>query len=175
MKKEEKNQLIDVLAEELKQASTFYLTDITALNSEQTSQLRRLCFRKNVRLKVVKNTLLHKAMERLDRDYSELYPALKGSTSIMFSDTGNLPALMIKEFRDKFKSEKPIIKGAYVEESMYFGGNLQETLSNIKSKDQLLGEIVGLLQSPAQNVISALQSGGNKLAGIVKTLSEKPE
>lgn len=93
----------------------------------------------------------------------------------MFSDTGNLPALMIKEFRDKFKSEKPIIKGAYVEESMYFGGNLQETLSNIKSKDQLLGEIVGLLQSPAQNVISALQSGGNKLAGIVKTLSEKPE
>lgn len=175
MRKEEKNQLIEVLTEELLQASTFYLTDTSALNSENTSQLRRLCFKKEIRLKVVKNTLLQKAMERTGRDYSELFPALKGSTSIMFSEAGNGPARLIKEFKEKFKTEKPVLKGAYVEETSYLGENQLEFLANIKSRTELIGDIVGLLQSPARNVISALQSGGGKLAGIVKTLSERPE
>ncbi|MDD2963318.1 MAG: 50S ribosomal protein L10 [Bacteroidales bacterium] len=175
MRKEEKNQLIDVLTEELLQASTFYLTDTSALNSENTSQLRRLCFKKEIRLKVVKNTLLQKAMERTGRDYSELFPALKGSTSIMFSEAGNGPARLIKEFKEKFKTEKPVLKGAYVEETSYLGENQLEFLANIKSRTELIGDIVGLLQSPARNVISALQSSGGKLAGIVKTLSERPE
>lgn len=175
MRKEEKNQLIEVLTEELLQASTFYLTDTSALNSENTSQLRRLCFKKEIRLKVVKNTLLQKAMERTGRDYSELFPALKGSTSIMFSEAGNGPARLIKEFKEKFKTEKPVLKGAYVEETSYLGENQLEFLANIKSRTELIGDIVGLLQSPARNVISALQSSGGKLAGIVKTLSERPE
>lgn len=175
MRKEEKNQLIEVLTEELLQASTFYLTDTSALNSENTSQLRRLCFKKEIRLKVVKNTLLQKAMERTGRDYSELFPALKGSTSIMFSEAGNGPARLIKEFKEKFKTEKPVLKGAYVEETSYLGENQLEFLANIKSRTELIGDIVGLLQTPARNVISALQSGGGKLAGIVKTLSERPE
>jgi len=175
MRKEDKNQLIEVLTEELLQASTFYLTDTSAMNSENTSQLRRLCFRKEIRLKVVKNTLLQKAMERTGRDYSELFPAMKGSTSIMFSEAGNGPARLIKEFKEKFKSERPLLKGAYVEETSYVGENQLEFLANIKSRTELIGDLIGLLQSPARNVISALQSSGGKLAGIVKTLSERPE
>lgn len=175
MRKEDKNQLIEVLTEELLQASTFYLTDTSAMNSENTSQLRRLCFKQDIRLKVVKNTLLYKAMERTGRNYSDLYPALKGSTSIMFSEAGNGPARLIKEFKDKFKSEKPVLKGAYVEETSYLGENQLEFLINIKSRNELIGDLIGLLQSPARNVVSALQSSGGKLAGIVKTLSERPE
>ncbi len=175
MRKEDKNQLIEVLTEELLQASTFYLTDTSAMNSENTSQLRRLCFKQDIRLKVVKNTLLYKAMERTGRNYSELYPALKGSTSIMFSEAGNGPARLIKEFKDKFKSEKPVLKGAYVEETSYLGENQLEFLLTIKSRNELIGDLIGLLQSPSRNVISALQSSGGKLAGIVKTLSERPE
>ncbi|HAQ64731.1 MAG TPA: 50S ribosomal protein L10 [Bacteroidales bacterium] len=175
MRKEDKNQLIEVLTEELLQASTFYLTDTSAMNSENTSQLRRLCFKQDIRLKVVKNTLLHKAMERTGRNYSDLYPALKGSTSIMFSEAGNGPARLIKEFKEKFKSERPVLKGAYVEETSYLGENQLEFLINVKSRNELIGDLIGLLQSPARNVISALQSSGGKLAGIVKTLSERPE
>lgn len=175
MRKEDKNQLIEVLTEELLQASTFYLTDTSAMNSENTSQLRRLCFKQDIRLKVVKNTLLHKAMERTGRNYSELYPALKGSTSIMFSEAGNGPARLIKEFKEKFKSERPVLKGAYVEETSYLGENQLEFLINVKSRNELIGDLIGLLQSPARNVVSALQSSGGKLAGIVKTLSERPE
>jgi len=175
MRKEDKNQLIEVLTEELLQASTFYLTDTSAMNSENTSQLRRLCFKQDIRLKVVKNTLLHKAMERTGRNYSDLYPALKGSTSIMFSEAGNGPARLIKEFKEKFKSERPVLKGAYVEETSYLGENQLEFLINVKSRNELIGDLIGLLQSPARNVVSALQSSGGKLAGIVKTLSERPE
>jgi large subunit ribosomal protein L10 len=171
MKKEEKTQFIDNLAEQLKVASTFYLTDISALNAETTSRLRRTCFRRNVQLKVVKNTLLKKAMEKSGRSFDEFFPILSGTTSIMFSEVSNDPAKLIKEFRKT--SPKPILKGAYVEESVYLGDDQLDALVNIKSRLELIGDLVGLLQSPAKNVISALQSGGNNLSGIVKTLSEK--
>lgn len=173
MRKEEKNQLIDSLAEQLTNNPNFYLTDTSELNVENTNKLRRLCFRRNVKLTVVKNTLLKKAMEKTDKDYSDLYDVLKGSTSIMFAEAGNVPAKLIKEFRKT--APKPILKGAYIEESFYIGDNQLDTLVALKSKNELIGDIILMLQSPAQNVIGALQSGGHKLSGIVKTLSEKPE
>lgn len=173
MRKDEKNQLIDSLAEQLKSSSVFYLTDISTLNSVKTSELRRFCFKKGVKLSVVKNTLLIKAMEKVDKDFEELYVSVKGSTSIMFSDTGNLPAKMIKEFNKKFNTTKPELKAAYVEEMCYVGADQLDYLINIKTKNELVGELVGLLQSPAKNVISALKSSGGKLAGIVKTLQER--
>ncbi len=173
MRKDEKNQLIDNLAEQLSNNNNFYITDISDLNAEDTSNLRRLCFKRNVQLSVVKNTLLKRAMEKTDKDYSDLYEVIKGPVSIMFADAGNTAARLIKEFRGS--SDRPIIKGAFVEEMTYIGDNQLEFLANIKSKDELIGDIIGLLQSPAKNVISALQSGGGIIAGIVKTLSEKTE
>jgi large subunit ribosomal protein L10 len=173
MKKEEKTQLIDSLVEQLKEANSFYLTDTSTLNAATTSRLRRTCFKRNVQLRVVKNTLLQKAMERTGKSFEEFYPVLTGQTSIMFSEAANDPAKLIKEFRRT--SPKPILKGAYVEECIYLGDDQLDVLINIKSRLELIGELIGLLQSPAKNVISALQSGGNKLSGIVKTLSEKPE
>lgn len=171
MTKEDKNQIIDSLVEQLNQHSNFYLADTSDLNVDTTNKLRRLCFRRNVELQVVKNTLLKKAMEKTNRDFSSLYDVLKGTTSIMFSDTGNVPARLIKEFRKNYA--KPILKGAYVEETCFVGDSQLEVLVNIKSKNELIGDIVALLQSPVRNVIGALQSGGGKIAGIVKTLSEK--
>jgi large subunit ribosomal protein L10 len=173
MKKDEKTQLIDSLADQLKGADSFYLTDTSALNAETTSRLRRTCFKKNVQLRVVKNTLLQKAMEKSGKSLEEFYPVLQGPTSIMFSEVANDPAKLIKEFRRT--SQKPILKGAYVEETIYLGDNQLDHLVNIKSRLELIGDLIGLLQSPAKNVISALQSGGNNLSGIVKTLSERPE
>lgn len=173
MKKAEKTQLIDSLAEQLKGASSFYLTDTSNLNAATTSRLRRTCFKRNVELRVVKNTLLQKAMERTGKPFEEFYPILNGPTSIMFCEVPNDPAKLIKEFRKN--TLIPSLKGAYVEECIYLGDNQLDTLINIKSKFELIGDLVGLLQSPAKNVLSALQSGGNKLSGIVKTLSEKPE
>lgn len=173
MKKDEKNQLIDSLADQLKSANTFYLTDISALNAEATSRLRRTCFKKDVKLRVVKNSLLHKAMERSGKPLEELYPILKGSTSIMFSEVSADPARLIKDFRKT--APKPILKGAFVEEAIYLGDDQLDVLVNIKSKYELLGDLIGLLQSPAKSVISALQSGGGTIAGVVKTLSERPE
>ncbi|MDP4266506.1 MAG: 50S ribosomal protein L10 [Bacteroidota bacterium] len=175
MKKEEKSQFIDTLTEDLKKFNNFYIADIGDLTVEKTSTLRRLCFKKNVKLKVVKNTLLKKALDRIGGDevYSALYPILKGNTSLMFSESLNDPAKVIKEFRKKNK--KPILKGAFVQECCYVGDNQLDSLVSIKGKKELIGDIIGLLQSPAKNVISALQSGGNKLSGIVKTLSEKSE
>jgi len=173
MNKAEKNQIIDSLSGQLNEFEHFYLTDIGDLNSERTSELRRLCFKKEITLKVVKNTLLKQAMERSDKDLESLYDILKGSTSIMFTETGNGPAKLIKEFRKKFKSEKPLLKGAFVEESSYVGENQLDALENIKSKNEVIADIIALLQSPAKNVISALQSGGQKLSGILETLSEK--
>lgn len=175
MRKEEKNQLIDTLIEDLNQNPIFYLTDTSTLNSEVTSQLRRFCFKRNIQLKVVKNTLLQKAMERSGKDFGDLYDALTGPTSILFAETGNAPAKLIQEFRQKFKTDRPKLKGAYVEETSYVGENQLEFLAKIKSKNELIGELIGLLQSPPRNVVSALQSSGGKLAGIVKTLSERPE
>lgn len=173
MKKTEKTQFIDNLAEQLKVANAFYLTDISALNAESTSRLRRNCFKRNVQLQVVKNSLLKKALEKTGRPFEELYPILHGATSVMFSEVANDPAKLIKEFRRT--SPKPILKGAFVEEAIYLGDDQLDALVNIKSRLELIGDLIGLLQSPARNVISALQSGGNNLSGIVKTLSEKPE
>ncbi len=171
MKKEEKNQFIDALAERLTKVNTFYLTDISQLNVETTNRLRRLCFKRNIQMTMVKNTLLKKAFERTGRDFQGFDPVLKGSTSIMFAEVANDPAKLIKEFRRT--SPKPILKGAYVEETIYLGDDQLDALVNMKSRLELIGDIIGLLQSPARNVISALQSGGSKLSGIVKTLSEK--
>lgn len=173
MRKEGKNQLVEALAEQISSSNYLYVTDISDLNSVNTSKLRRLCFKKEVKLIVAKNTLLRKAMEQTGRDYSELFPVLKGSTSIMLADINNLPAKLIKEFRAT--SPKPLLKGAFVEESFYIGDDQLDKLINIKSKNELIGDIIGMLQSPMQNVMSALQSGGNNISGILKTLSEKPE
>lgn len=175
MKKEDKGQLIESLAQMLKDNDIFYLTDISGLNAEQTSKLRRICFDKGVKLSVVKNTLLKKAMEKVEKDFDDLYDVLKGNTAMMLTDTGNLPAKLIQEFTKKYKTKVPALKGAYVEEMCYTGADNLEFLANIKSKNELIGDIIGLLQSPAKNVISALQSGGNTIAGLVKTLSERPE
>ncbi len=171
---QEKNQIIEILTQELNETPNFYLTDIGGLTVERTGDLRRLCFKRDVKLKVVKNTLLRKAMEKSEKELDELYETLKGPNSIMFTETGNLPAKLIKEFRLKFKSKKPILKGAFVEESTYIGENQLVALENIKSKNEVIADIIATLQSPAKNAISALQSGGQKLSGILETLSEKP-
>jgi large subunit ribosomal protein L10 len=173
MKKEEKDLVIDALVEKMAATKNFYLTDISELTVEKTNNLRRTCFKKNIEIKMVKNSLLKKAFERLETDYSPIYGVLKGSTSVMFTDTVNEPAKLIKEFRRT--SDRPILKAAYVEESFYIGDNQIDTLIAIKTKNEVIGDIVGLLQSPAKNVISALKSGGGKIAGIVKTLSERSE
>jgi large subunit ribosomal protein L10 len=171
MRKEEKSQLIDTLTEQLSNYNNIYITDISDLNVEVTSKLRRLCFKKDVKLIVVKNTLLRKAMERTDKDFSALYGALKGATSIMLSEVNNEPAKLIKEFRKT--SAKPILKGAYVEEMSFIGDQNLDALVSIKSKNELIADIILALKSPAINVVSALQSGGHKLSGVLKTLSER--
>jgi large subunit ribosomal protein L10 len=175
MKIEDKKLVVDELKSKLLNAPVLYIADISALNATQTSELRRLCYSKDIKLQVVKNTLLKKAMEEVDNDYEELYEVLKGNTSLMFADTGNAPAKLIKEYNKKFNTDKPLLKGAYVQETCYVGSDQLDYLLNIKSKDELLGELIGLLQSPARNVISALQSGGSTIAGLVKTLSERSE
>ena len=171
MTREEKSQVIKDLTAQLTENKTIYLADISGLDAGSTSNLRRACFRAGVKLSVVKNTLLKKAMDSADKDFGELPEVLKGNTSLMFAETSNAPAKVIKAFRKK--SEKPLLKGAFIEEAIYIGDDQLNTLVDIKSKDELIGEIIGLLQSPAKNVISALKSSGGKLAGIVKTLSEK--
>ena len=171
MTREEKSQVIETLTNKLAKNSIIYLADISGLNALETSNLRRACFKANINLAVVKNTLLEKAMEKSDKDFGELPDTLKGNTSIMISETGNAPAKVIKEFRKG--SDRPLLKGAYIEAAIYVGDDQLNTLVNIKSKEELIGDIITILQSPAKNVISALQSGGNKLSGILTTLSEK--
>jgi large subunit ribosomal protein L10 len=171
MTREEKNLAIDELTGILNDNSTIYVADIAGLNAGQTSQLRRLCFQKGVKLSVVKNTLLKKAMERSERNFDDLFVALKGNTSIMLSDTGNVPAKLIKDYRKK--GTLPLLKGAYIDEAIFIGDNQLETLSTIKGKTELLGDIITLLQSPARNVISALQSGGNTISGLLTTLENR--
>lgn len=173
MNREEKNQSIDVLTEKLNKANIFYLADLAGLDAENSSRLRRICFNSDVQLEMVKNTLLKKAFEKSDGSYDELYGSLKGNTSIMFASTGNAPAKIIKEFRKK--SDKLLLKGAFIEEAIYIGDENLDFLTAIKSKEELIGDIISLLQSPAKNVISALQSSKGILAGLVKTLSDKPE
>ena len=172
MRKEDKSTVIEQIASTLKEYSHFYLTETAALNAEKTSALRRECFKQDIKLLVVKNALLHKAMESLDTDYEPLYGCLKGATAIMFTNTGNAPAKLIKEFR-KSTSDLLNFKAAYVEESFYVGAEQLDALVAIKSKNELIADVIALLQSPAKNVVSALQSGGSKLHGVLQTLSER--
>jgi large subunit ribosomal protein L10 len=171
MKKAEKINIIGSLTEQINLSSHFYLADIESLNAARTSDLRRLCNKQQVKLVVVKNSLLRKAMEASNKEASELYDVLKGNTSVMFCENANVPAKLIKDFKKKHKM--PILKGAYVQESVYVGENQLDVLVSIKSKKELLGEVIGLLQSPIKNVLGGLQTGGNTIHGILKTLSEK--
>ncbi len=172
MTKEEKLVVIDNLAAQLTEYPHFYITNIEALNAEQTATLRRKCFESKVKLVVVKNTLLTKALEKVEKAEADLVNVLEGSTSIMFTEVAKAPAQVIKEFRKT--SDKPVLKAAYVEGCVYVGDNQLETLCNIKSREELIGDIVALLQSPAKNVISALQANaGQKIAGLVKTLETR--
>ena len=170
MKKEDKNKIVDHIASTIGQYDNFYLTDISTLNAEKTSTLRRECFKQDIKLMAVKNTLLRKAFDKLDEDYNEFDSLLIGNTALMFSNVANAPAKLI----DKYKKEKiPALKGAYVQQSFFIGADYLSQLVTIKSKEEVIGDIIGLLQSPAKNVISALQSGGNTLHGVLQTLSEK--
>lgn len=178
MKKEDKALAIEKIKSTLNDYSCFYLVETAGLNAEKTSDLRRACFKSEIKLMVVKNTLLHKALESMEGNYDELYPALKGSTSLMCSNTGNAPAKLIKEIIKKEKNKEnvlPRLKAAYVEETVYVGADQLDALCAIKSKNELIGDVIGLLQSPAKNVVSALQSGGTKLHGILETLSKKED
>ena len=172
MNRQEKNQLIDELSDLLRAKSLFYLTDASGLDAETTTELRRESVKKNLTVRVVKNTLLRKAMERVEeRNFEELYGSLVGQTALLVGDVGNVPAKLIKDFAKKH--EKPVLKAAYVEEAYYVGANQLDVLTSIKSKDELLGDIVMLLQSPAKNVLGALQSGGNTISGLVKALESR--
>lgn len=174
MRKEDKVAVIEQLTSIVQEYPNFYLTDIEALNAEKTSALRRECFKRDVKLVVVKNTLLKKALENLELDYSPLYTALKGNTAVMFSQTANMPARLIKDFTKDSKGEgKPQLKAAFVQESFYIGAENLGTLVDIKSKDELLADVIALLQSPAKNVISALQSSGQTIHGVLTTLAER--
>ena len=173
MRKEDKQILIDSILSKLKACPNFYLTDVSDLNAEKTSQLRRQCFNSGVKMIVVKNALLHKAMTQMDKDYESLYDVLKGSTALMLCETGNAPAKLIKSFRKT--CDRPILKGAFIEECCYIGDDMLDALCNIKSKNDLIADVIALLQSPMKNIISGLQSGGHKLSGILETLSERPE
>ncbi len=171
MTREEKTIMINSIKSELDSNSTIYLTDCSGLNADSTSKLRRACFKSNIKMSVVKNTLLEKAMDEVEKDFGDLKTVLKGNTALMYSDVGNAPAKVIKNFRKK--SEKPILKGAFIEESIYLGDDMLDSLVAIKSKEELIGEVITLLQSPAKNLISALKSSGSKISGVLKTLSEK--
>ena len=171
MTREEKAQVVENLTAVLEGTSTVYITDISGLDAGTTADLRRACFKANVKMSVVKNTLLEKAMESSDKDFGELTTILKGNSSMMISDTGNAPAKLIKDFRKK--ADRPILKGAFIEEAIYIGDENLEALVSIKSKEELIADVIALLQSPAKNVVSGLKSGGSKLSGILKTLSEK--
>lgn len=171
MRKEDKTINIEQIAATIKEYGHFYLTNTATMNAAKTSDFRRECFKQDIKLLVVKNTLLKKALDSLDTDFSPLYDSLKGSTSIMFTNVANAPAKLIKDF--KKKDEVPALKAAYAEDSFYIGADQLDALIHIKSKNELIGEVIGLLQSPAKNVISALQSGGTTIHGVLKTLAEK--
>ena len=174
MTREEKGQEIAALTEKLANATTFYITDASGLTVEQVNNLRRACFKQGVEMQVSKNTLLRKALEANGKITPELDKALNGPTAVLFSETGSIPARVISDFRKASKGvEKPVLKAAWIDASVYVGENELEGLTKLKTKHELLGELIGLLQSPAKNVISALQSGGSKLAGILKTLETR--
>ena len=172
MKKEVKDTIIVELGAMLKEYGHFYLVDATGLNAEKTSDLRRKCFKSEVKMVIVKNALLHKAFEASDIDFEPLYGCLKGNTAVMFTNTANVPAKLLKEYT---KEGVPSLKAAYVEESFFVGADKLEELASLKSKNELIADVVALLQSPAKNVVSALQSGANTIHGVLKTLGERPE
>ncbi len=172
MKKEVKDTIISQLGAQLQDYAHFYLVDLTGMNAADTSDFRRKCFKSNIKLTVVKNTLLQKAFDAAEVDYSALSEVLKGNTAIMFCDTANVPAKLLKEYS---KQEIPALKSAYAEESIFVGADKLEELAHIKSKNELIADVVALLQSPAKNVVSALQSGANTIHGVLKTLGERPE
>lgn len=171
MTREEKSRVVEDLTAQLSGTNVVYVADISGLDAETTSNLRRACFKAGIKLEVVKNTLLEKAMESVENNYGELPTVLKGNTAILIAENGNAPAKVIKEFRKR--SDKPVLKGAYIHEAVFTGDNQLDALVALKSKDEVIGEIIGLLQSPAKNVVSALKSGGSTIAGLVKTLSER--
>lgn len=173
MTRAEKEEIIKSLQQKLNDNSIFYLADISDLDAESSSKLRRLAHKREVSLNVVKNTLLRKALEAAEGSYEEFYDLLKGNTSIMFSEVGNAPAKLIEEFRKT--SDRPILKGAFIEEAIFIGDDKIKTLSEIKSKEEVIADIIAILQSPAKNVVSALQSGGNTISGLVKALGERAE
>jgi large subunit ribosomal protein L10 len=171
MTREEKSRVIEDLTAQLSGTNVVYVADISGLDAETTSNLRRACFKAGIKLEVVKNTLLEKAMESVENNYGELPSVLVGNTAILIAENGNAPAKVIKEFRKR--SDKPVLKGAYIHEAVFTGDNQLDALVALKSKEEVIGEIIGLLQSPAKNVVSALKSGGSTIAGLVKTLSER--
>jgi len=172
MRKEVKDTIIVELGQKLKEYPHFYLVDIAGLNAEQTSNLRRKCFKNEIKMVVVKNTLLHKAFETSEIDFEPLYGCLKGNTAVMFSNTANVPARLLKEYK---KEGVPALKAAYAEEGIFVGADKLEELASLKSKNEIIADIVALLQSPAKNVVSALQSGANTIHGVLKTIGERPE
>ena len=174
MKKEVKDTIIVELGQKLKEFPHFYLVDVTGLNAEDTSALRRKCFKSEIKMVVVKNKLLRKAFEAADVDFEPLYDSLKGNTAVMFTNIANVPAKLLKEYKDK-KKDIPALKAAYAEEGIYVGADKLNELAAIKSKNEVIAEIVTLLHSPAKNVVSALQSGANTIHGVLKTLGERPE
>lgn len=174
MKKEVKDTIIVDLGEKLKKYPHFYLVDVTGMNAKATSSLRRKCFKQEIKMVVVKNKLLHKAFEASDVDFSDLYSVLKGNTAVLFAETANLPAKLLKD-KDVEKAGVPSLKAAYAEEGIYVGADKLDELASIKSKNEVIADIVALLQSPTKNVVSALQSGANTIHGVLKTLGERPE
>ena len=171
--REEKAKMIADLTERLSQYNVIYFVDILGLDAKTTYELRKACNKGDVKLQVVKNTLISKAMDQSDKDFENLNSILHGSTALMLSDVGNKPARIIKEFRKK--SDKPVLKGAWIDEGVYIGDEQLDFLATIKSKEELLGDLIALLQSPARNVISALKSGGDTIMGLLKAMSEKEE
>ncbi|HUH33701.1 MAG TPA: 50S ribosomal protein L10 [Daejeonella sp.] len=171
MRKEEKHEVVLALTEQIQEYGNFYITDTANLTVAKVNAIRRKCFESDIKMQVAKNTLIKKAMEAAGGDYSEMYDVLKGSSSIMFSKTANAPAKLIKQLRKQ--GDKPLLKAAYIDSAVFIGDNQLDALVNLKSREELVADIIALLQSPAKNVISGLQSGGNKLAGIVKTLQER--
>ncbi len=173
MRKEDKKTVINDLVASIGEYNHFYITEAAGLDAEKSSNLRRECFKQDVKMVMVKNTLLQKALEQLEGEYDEMYATLKGTTAVLFSNTGNVPAKLIKDFSKK--NDKPTLKSAFVEECVYVGEDQLEALCSIKSKDELIGEVIGLLQSPMKNVVSALQSGGSTIHGLLQTLGEKEQ
>ena len=174
MNKEQKNQEIQDLAAQLNDSNVVYLTDTSGITVETANNLRRNCFKSGVSMKIVKNTLLRKAMEQVEgKDFSEMYDLLKGQTVLMMAEAGNAPAKVIKDFRKK--SDKPVVKGAFIDEAIYLGDEQLDALASLKSKEELIGDVILLLQSPIKNVVSSLQSGGSTLSGLVKALEERAQ